>query len=57
LLKEIDTGLASQQEVSMSDDPSSKNLPPESRSAEHLPYGVDTIVIPFTWSGPQRRLE
>jgi len=38
----------------MSDDPSSKDLPPEGRSAENLPYGVDTIVIPFTWSGPQR---
>jgi len=55
LLKEIDTGLMSQQEAPISDDPSSKDLPPEGRSADHLPYGVDTIVIPFTWSGPQRR--
>ncbi len=29
--------------------------PPGDRPADYLPYGVDTIVIPFTWSGPQRR--
>jgi len=53
LLKEVDTGPASQQEVPISDDPSSKDPPPEDRSADHLPYGVDTIVIPFTWSDRQ----
>ena len=53
MLKEVDTGPASQQEVPISDDPSSKNPPPEGRSADHLPYGVDTIVIPFTWSDRQ----
>jgi len=55
LLKEIDTGLASPQGASISDDPSSKDLSPEGGSAGHLPYGIDTIVIPFTWSGLQRR--
>ena len=39
----------------MSADPSSNDLPPDGRSAEHLPYGVDTIVIPFTRSAPQWR--
>lgn len=39
----------------MSADPSSNDLAPDGRSAEHLPYGVDTIVIPFTWSGPHWR--
>ena len=24
--------------------------------SDHLPYGVDTIVIPFAWSGRRRRL-
>lgn len=38
----------------MSDDPASKDPPFERRSADHLPYGVHTIVIPFTWSSPQR---
>lgn len=33
----------------MSDDPASKDLPPESRSADHLPYGVDTIVLRIEW--------
>ena len=33
----------------MSDGPSSKNLPPEDGSAEHLPYGVDTIVLRIEW--------
>jgi len=50
LLKEVDTGPASQQEVPISDDPSPKDPLPGVRSADHLPYGVDTIVIPFTWS-------
>lgn len=39
----------------MSADSSSNDLPADGRSAEHLPYGVDTIVIPFTWSAPQWR--
>ncbi len=33
----------------MSDDPSSKDLLLEGRSAEHLPYGVDTIVLRIEW--------
>lgn len=37
----------------MSDDPSPKDPPPGGRPADHLPYGVDTIVIPFTWSDRQ----
>jgi len=52
LPKEVDTGLASQ-EVPVSDDPSPKDPPPGGRSADYLPYGVDTIVIPFTWSDRQ----
>lgn len=38
----------------MSDDPTPNDLPSENRSAEHLPYGVDTIIIPFTWSRPRK---
>jgi len=48
LLKEVGTGLASQQEASVSGDPSPKDPLPGVRPADHLPYGVDTIVIPFT---------
>ena len=33
----------------MSDEPLSKDLPPERRSADHLPYGVDTIVLRIKW--------
>ncbi len=33
----------------MSDGPASKDLPSEGRSAEHLPYGVDTIVLRIEW--------
>jgi len=50
LLKEVGTGPAPQQKVPVSDDPSPKDPLPGVRPADHLPYGVDTIVIPFTWS-------
>jgi len=33
----------------MSDDPSAKDLPSARRSADHLPYGVDTIVLRIEW--------
>jgi len=39
----------------MSDDLPSANVPSGDRPASDLPYGVDTIVIPFTWSGPRWR--
>ena len=39
----------------MSDNGPTNDLPPERRSADQLPYGVNTIVIPFTWSAPQWR--
>lgn len=40
----------------MSDNLPSNDVPSDDRPTSDLPYGVDTIVIPFTWSGPQRRL-
>ena len=39
----------------MSDNPSSNDAPASNLPTSDLPYGVNTIVIPFTWSGPQRR--
>lgn len=55
MLEEIDTGLAFSQEASMSDDFPPVELPPEGRSADQFPYGMDTIVIPFTWPKPRRK--
>ncbi len=37
----------------MSDDPPSNDAPANNLPTSNLPYGVDTIVIPFTWSGPR----
>ena len=39
----------------MSDDFPPIELPPESTPAGQYPYGMDTIVIPFTWSKPRRQ--
>lgn len=39
----------------MSDDFPPVELPPERPSADQFPYGMDTIVIPFTWSKPRRK--
>lgn len=39
----------------MSDDPPPVELLPERPSADQYPYGMDTIVIPFTWSKPRRQ--
>jgi len=55
LLKEIDTKMAFQQEAPMSEDFPPIELPPESTPADQYPYGMDTIVIPFTWSKPRRQ--
>ncbi len=39
----------------MPDDFPPFELPPEGRAADQFPYGMDTIVIPFTWSKPRRQ--
>ena len=39
----------------MSDDFPPVELPPERPSSDQFPYGMDTIVIPFTWSKPRRK--
>ena len=39
----------------MSDDRPSNKVPTNRLPASALPYGIDTIVIPFTWSDPPKR--
>ena len=39
----------------MSDDLPSNKVPTNRLPASALPYGIDTIVIPFTWSDPPKR--